>query len=161
MSVCLFLCLYRMISLTAEPIGFALTRQLVLGSLLIILGKGTSTIPRQIAPRKSMNSTYQGSFTLVLRLNHLFIFIFIFIMYGLRLFMLICSTQGSVFKGIKKRQKNSIKPSKDLHLKINSFSQVLGRFITFKIRVIPPFQEKQLVERKKYFCPKLFFSFTS
>ena len=53
--VCLSVCLYRMISLTAEPIGFSLTGQLLIGpgKVLINLGEGTTTLQREIAPRKN------------------------------------------------------------------------------------------------------------
>ena len=51
MFVCVCVCLYRKTSLTTEPIGFFFKGQLLIG--LVILGEGTTTLPKEIAPRKN------------------------------------------------------------------------------------------------------------
>ena len=43
-------CFYQWISLTDEQIGFSFSK--VLGRFIPILGEGTTTIPREITPRK-------------------------------------------------------------------------------------------------------------
>ena len=51
-------CLYQRISLTAEPIGFSLTRSLLIGAEKVYnyFGGGFHTLPREIFPRKKLNT---------------------------------------------------------------------------------------------------------
>ena len=53
MFVSLSVCLYRRISLTTEPIEFSSTGKLLIGPGTI-LGESTTTLPREIAPRKKL-----------------------------------------------------------------------------------------------------------
>ena len=48
--VCVYVCLYRRISLTAKTIGFSLGP----GCVYNILVEGNTTLPREIAPRKKI-----------------------------------------------------------------------------------------------------------